>query len=81
MQIIEDIMHACVILHNMVIEDEQGQGLPISVHEVPLPTLEPDITFQQFARGVAAIENEELHYSLRGDLIEHLWRLKGDNRE
>jgi hypothetical protein len=24
MQTIEDIIHACVILHNMVIEDEQG---------------------------------------------------------
>jgi hypothetical protein len=55
--------------------------LPIPVPEVPLPALEPDISFQQFAQGVAAIENEELHYNLRGDLIEHLWRLKGESRK
>jgi hypothetical protein len=35
------------------------------------------ITLDQFRRHTAEIENADTHYALRGDLVEHLWALKG----
>jgi hypothetical protein len=35
------------------------------------------ITLDQFTTQTAEIENADTHYALRGDLIEHLWALKG----
>ena len=77
---IVDIMFACCILHNMIMEDE---------HDVPrlenvLGTaiidnvaLHRGMTLDQFTTHTEEIENEDTHYALRGDFIEHLWALKG----
>jgi hypothetical protein len=37
------------------------------------------VTLDQFTTHTAKIENADTHYALRGDLIEHLWALKGAN--
>jgi hypothetical protein len=82
MQGISDIMFACCILHNMIIDDESGvQGLENVLgaafnDNVPM---ERGLTFEQLLEHTQKIEDEDMHYSLRGDLIEHLWALKGEN--
>jgi hypothetical protein len=82
MQGITDIMFACCILHNMILDDESGlQGLKNvfgaafddNVH------MKRGLIFEQLFEYTVEIEDEDMHYSLRGDLIEHLWTLKGDN--
>ena len=66
MQGIADIMFACCILHNMILDDESGvQGL----ENVFGTAFEENVPME--------IEDEDMYYSLRGDLIEHLWALKG----
>lgn len=80
METIADIMFACCILHNMILDDE---------HDVPglenilagefggnMP-LHRGLSFQELATHTVEIENEDTHYGLRGDFIEHLWALKG----
>jgi hypothetical protein len=73
---IADIMFACCILHNMIMDDEHDvPGLEnvvgnAAVDNVPMRR---GITLDQFTRHTAEIENADTHYALRGDLIEHLW--------
>ena len=82
MQGISDIMFACCILHNMILEDESGvQGLENVLgaafdDNVPM---ERGLTFEQLREHTEEIEDEDMHYNLRGDLIEHLWALKAQN--
>jgi hypothetical protein len=35
------------------------------------------LSFDQLLAGTIDVHNEDTHYSLRGDLIEHLWSQKG----
>ena len=37
------------------------------------------MTLDKFSAHTVEIENADTHYALRGDLIEHLWALKGAN--
>jgi len=41
--------------------------------------IERGLTFEQLLEHAQEIEDEDMHYGLRGDLIEHLWVLKGQN--
>ena len=77
-----DIMFACCILYNMILEDERDvPGLENIIsrlvdENVPLRR---GLSFEALMNDTVEIENEDLHYSLRGDLIEHLWALKDTN--
>jgi hypothetical protein len=73
-----DIMFACCILHNMILEDERDvPGLEniISGLVDENVSLRRGLSFEALINHTIEIENEDLHYSLRGDLIEHLWAL------
>jgi hypothetical protein len=84
MDTISDIMFACCILHNMILEDERDvPGLENIIsglvdENVPLCR---GLSFEALMNHTVEIENEDLHYSLRGDLIEHLWAFKGANTQ
>jgi hypothetical protein len=80
METIADIMFTCCILHNMILDDE---------HDVPglenilacefggnVP-LRRGLSFEELTTNTIKIENKDMHYGMRGDLIEHLWALKG----
>ena len=76
--VLHDIMTACIIMHNMIIEDERNLYAPISnAREVPTPTVElaqeENIRFEQFIARYKQIKDREAHISLRNALIEHLW--------
>ena len=79
---ISDIMFACCILHNMIFDDERGvQGLENilgAAFEDNVP-IERGLTFEQLQEYTEEIKDVDMHYNLKGDLIEHLWALKGQN--
>jgi hypothetical protein len=66
----------------MILEDKRDiPGLENIISElvdenVPLRR---DLSFETLMNHTVKIENKDLHYSLRGDLIEHLWPFKGTN--
>ena len=78
---LHDIMTACIIMHNMIIEDERsdeqedfvydGAGDPV----VPSHDFTPP--FEAFVQRYAAITSKDGHSQLRDDLVEHLWRVQG----
>lgn len=75
------IMRACIVLHNMIIEDERDSHLA----EDFIPTNDEDPvnngSFVQFLENYAQVHDAELHKQLQNDLIEHLWQLKGDEED
>ncbi|XP_052173306.1 uncharacterized protein LOC127788748 [Diospyros lotus] len=81
-QTLADIMKACIIMHNMVIEDEGDIGNndfdgsnanpPVEVSHAYTPELE------DFMQTHCQIRDIVTHSQLQSDLIEHLWELHGE---
>jgi hypothetical protein len=79
MDTISDIMRACVIMHNMIIEDESGCNLEALFEHSPTTQMRRGLTFEDDREATEELENSEAHFALRSDLIEHLWALKDTN--
>ncbi|KAK9290669.1 hypothetical protein L1049_008842 [Liquidambar formosana] len=74
---LKDIMIACIIMHNIIVEDEHGVYMPNNNYEVFEENVdlshEPTIDFVQFLQNHQRIRNREAHSQLQADLIEYLW--------
>ena len=82
-------MKACIILHNMIIEDERvdDNGLVAMTSgnddydslgtDDPVEVSQGPIPFDQFMARNRAIRDLNTHYVLRHDIIAHLWTLHG----
>jgi hypothetical protein len=80
---LRDIMTACVIMHNMIIEDERHDD---SLHE-PYEKNDADVRdvvsqagttkFTSFSQMREEIKNSHVHHQLQKDLVEHLWLRRG----
>jgi hypothetical protein len=71
------IMKACIIMHNMIIEDE-GHVDPDERFDEEEENVEPghgqpSRTLQEFIEAHQRIRDPEAHGQLKDDLIEHLW--------
>ena len=83
-QILHDIMSACIIMHNMIIEDERDAHADMeNCAEAPAPEVEmvqdETIRFQEFLARYKKIKDKEAHYALRNALIEHIWERYGNS--
>ncbi|RYQ93436.1 hypothetical protein Ahy_B09g099706 isoform B [Arachis hypogaea] len=87
-----NIMRACIILHNMIVEDERdtyagnfAQGLEYDDVENGLsqPQLrEEDFApYHQFLQRNAKLRNRQQHRQLTKDLIEHIWQFHNARRQ
>ncbi|XP_073051193.1 uncharacterized protein [Primulina eburnea] len=74
------IMKACIIMHNMIIEDERDLSAPIQdameahVPDVEMMVNDENTRFQEFLARYKKMKNRDAHYELRNTLIEHLWK-------
>jgi hypothetical protein len=76
---IHNIMMGCIIIHNMVVEDEMGLNLEADFDQGERQPIEqPPLNFHDLNAGVRQIEDIEQHYILRNDIMQHLWQLRGD---
>jgi hypothetical protein len=75
---IELIMCACIILHNMIIDDESDGGYDENYHTVtsvvvPLVTYEAPTSLTIILQMEAYLTSELMFLNLQSDLIEHVW--------
>ena len=77
--VLHNIMTACIIMHNMIIEDERDLEAPIvqEGREAPTPDVErvmdDNSRFEQFLGRYKKIRDKDAHFALRNALIDHLW--------
>ncbi|KAE9338378.1 hypothetical protein PF008_g12096 [Phytophthora fragariae] len=87
------VMHACVILHNMILEDERfdpdltghdylfsGAAQPggVPVFNISRPaTMHQAPTVADLITNSFKLHNRREHFSLRDDLVTHLWEVRG----
>ena len=76
-----DIMKACVIMHNMIIEDEEevdpDERFDYSGENVkPSHDHHPDL--DEFIKTHKKIRDNETHHQLQEDLVDHLWQHHAD---
>ena len=81
LQTINDIKIACIIMYNMIIEDEEEQGLEAYFDRaVEIGRMQSQLTYQELESGTRDLENVSAHYTLRNDLIEHLWHKNSESK-
>jgi hypothetical protein len=76
-RILDLIMRACIILHNVIIDDERDSGYDDNYHTVT-PVVAPPVTYEAPA-SLTTILQKEAHLTsglmfsnLQSDLIEHV---------
>ncbi|CAM6101504.1 unnamed protein product [Calypogeia fissa] len=76
---VSDILMACVILHNMIIEDERGDTCP-AYFMVRQPKVNRGaLPWKMFLKATGEIHNKAAHYRLCNDIVDHLWDRKGSS--
>jgi len=69
-------MTACIIMHNMIVEDEGVDEKDFIYDDVgEKMTVSHDATpeFDAFMQNYKKIKDKETHTQLQANLIEHLW--------
>ena len=88
LETLQKIMKACIILHNMIVEDEWDDNEVVDldyeqidgVDNPPMQVLhEQSDGFMAYIESYGRIRDREIHSQLRLDLIEHLWQLQGES--
>ncbi|XP_076895893.1 uncharacterized protein LOC143548678 [Bidens hawaiensis] len=74
---ITEVVYTCVILHNMILEDE-GHAI-CQNYQGDIPRQESTITNEQRLDNLNIIKCREIHDNLRHELVEHLWDNRPDN--
>ena len=92
LETLKKIMKACIILHNMIVEDErederddnevvdldyeQNDGVVILLCKCYVKKSDE---FLSYIERHERIRDREIHFQLQSDLIEHLWQLQGES--
>lgn len=85
---VRHIMLACVILHDMIVEDERGMiHVPLDLNKDPrtsfaLPPkvqIGPHVSFADYLRRSSSIRDRPTHIQLKSDLVENIWERFGDD--
>ncbi|CAK8562180.1 unnamed protein product [Lathyrus sativus] len=81
---LQRIMNTCIILHNMIVEDEcatYGGKFDFSYdhlsNDATILSNDSNIDFQEFMRRRFDIRDKQVHQHLQQDLIEHIWQRYG----
>ena len=84
LEVLKDIMKACIILHNMIVEDERNANeldfTYDTMDESPTAVVIPERSSEllQFINTQHCIRDKEIHSKLQADLVEHQWNMHGN---
>ena len=93
MNSLAEIMYACIILHNMIVEDERDTfrvryddnyeseyDQPSSSSTLAGFGHGPIHRFSTLLEVEEDIRNRDMHHRLKEDLVEHIWQRFGQNQ-
>ena len=78
---LQEIMKACIILHNIIVEDEWDENEAVDfddeqIDEVDNPPIQVSREhangFMAFIQSHERIRDQQIHFQLQSDLIDHL---------
>jgi hypothetical protein len=80
LETIGDIIMACIILYNMIVQDEQDEDFE-SIFDLPMRggSMQRGLPFSALRADVRDVENVAIHFKLRNNIVDHLWELKGSS--
>ena len=80
-EMLQDIMKACVILHNMIVEDERDVNEAVELDYEQIDdnstiklSREDTNEFTEFIETHQCVRDHEIHFQFQSDLLEHLWQ-------
>ncbi|XP_020249142.1 uncharacterized protein LOC109826522 [Asparagus officinalis] len=82
-KILKNIMQACIIMHNMIVEDERNDREIDFMYDAAEEALtismshERTIDLCEFIQNHHRIRDMQTHSQLQLDLVEHLWERNG----
>ncbi|XP_074556855.1 protein ANTAGONIST OF LIKE HETEROCHROMATIN PROTEIN 1-like [Curcuma longa] len=79
---LKQIMLACIILHNMIVEDEGAHvtnWYDDEGDEPAQPIHGSNRGFQDYLQTNSELRDTQVHHQLRADLVEHIWGLYNNN--
>nr|KAJ0196659.1 hypothetical protein LSAT_V11C700369150 [Lactuca sativa] len=68
------VMKACVILHNMILEEEGKAICTYTPNDMLNPPAVIQVDSPTYFTRLLEIQNSETHHNLRQDLTEHIWQ-------
>jgi hypothetical protein len=88
---LNDVVLACIILHNMIGEDEKEENIEenLDLNVVPSSTTieEPEFSPDQYVTSFdrvlekdSDIRDRSAHFQLKKDLVKHIWNKCGPTR-
>jgi hypothetical protein len=67
---IANVLIACIILSNMVIEDYQGKDLEPTINVPNHPfQMRRGLTFVEYVTGIEEIENQHGYYNMKSEIL------------
>ena len=84
-----EVMHCCITLHNMIIEDERkypvSEAERMSEYYNQGELVEPDhnvpTSWANFIAMRQEVRDPTVHAQLQYDLVEHIWARRGARRQ
>ena len=77
-----EVMMACVIMHNVIVEDERDDSIFDEGFDFQGDNVEPlhqePATFDQFCQFHRELRDWHTHKALQNDLVEHVWEHIGN---
>ncbi|KAJ0399190.1 hypothetical protein P43SY_004353 [Pythium insidiosum] len=77
--VLRSIWKACVVMHNMIIEDDELTGTSDDIRDEAAPaqsTARSPMAFDQFLTQLGRLQDETKYAALQRDLVEHMWTEK-----
>jgi hypothetical protein len=76
-----NVMTACVIMHNMIVENERDDNIYDQGWDFQGELVEPAAglaSWEQFMHATESLHDLHIHDRLQTDLIEHIWTFAGN---